>query len=246
MGYNIWNDSYSSGGNYWSDFDEPGEGAYDDYHGPNQNIPGSDGIVDNGTTGGGGKNPYIIQNDSQDNYPLKYPWMGSMRLYYGWNLISIPFIQLDTDLDRVLSSINGDYDAVQWYNAMEPNDHWKHNHIPKPSILNDLSDINHAMGFWVHITDPGGTILEYNGLPFRQNQSIVIHKGWNHVGFPSLSSKNRTNGLNNIMYGPEVDCIQWYDASSQSWHFMGPDDFFLPGRGYWVHSKVETNWEVPL
>ncbi|UCG68600.1 MAG: right-handed parallel beta-helix repeat-containing protein [Thermoplasmata archaeon] len=56
---NIWNDSYPSGGNYWSDWTSP-----DTMSGPLQNIPGSDGIVDN---------PYVIDTDSQDYYPLTSP-----------------------------------------------------------------------------------------------------------------------------------------------------------------------------
>jgi parallel beta-helix repeat protein len=74
---NSWNSTYywdspnPSGGNYWSDFDEASEGAYDDYQGMNQFTPGSDGIVDNGS--GGGMNPYIIDSDSMDHYPLTQP-----------------------------------------------------------------------------------------------------------------------------------------------------------------------------
>ncbi|UCE37259.1 MAG: right-handed parallel beta-helix repeat-containing protein [Thermoplasmata archaeon] len=70
---NRWDIGYPLGGNFWSDFDEPSEGAYDDYQGSDQDILGSDGIVDNGTIGGGGKNPYVIDSDSQDNYPLVIP-----------------------------------------------------------------------------------------------------------------------------------------------------------------------------
>jgi len=66
---NQWNLSYPSGGNYWSDFDEDTEGAYDDFKGPDQDMAGSDGIVDNGFAAGGGKNPYYIDTDSKDNYP---------------------------------------------------------------------------------------------------------------------------------------------------------------------------------
>ncbi len=69
---NQWDNGYPSGGNYWSDFDEEGENAYDDYNGSNQNVLGSDGIVDLGPPVGG-KNPYIIDPDSQDNYPLINP-----------------------------------------------------------------------------------------------------------------------------------------------------------------------------
>jgi parallel beta-helix repeat protein len=70
---NQWDNGYPSGGNFWSDFDEPSEGAYDDYQGIDQNFFGSDGIVDNGTIAGGGKNPYVIDADSQDIYPLINP-----------------------------------------------------------------------------------------------------------------------------------------------------------------------------
>ncbi len=53
---NYWDDGYPSGGNYWSDY----IGA-DSFKGPNQDIPGSDGI---------GDTPYVIDSDSQDDYPL--------------------------------------------------------------------------------------------------------------------------------------------------------------------------------
>jgi parallel beta-helix repeat protein len=119
---NQWDNGYPCGGNYWSDFDEPSEGAYDDYQGPNQNVVGSDGIVDNGTGVGGGKNPYIIDADSKDFYPLIYPLM-SLKNYtilkQGWNLISIPSIQNSTSLSSVLQPLQGEYDAVQWYNSTD-------------------------------------------------------------------------------------------------------------------------------
>jgi parallel beta-helix repeat protein len=69
---NQWDNGYPEGGNYWSDFDESGEGAFDDYSGSDQNVLGSDGIVDKGLPTGG-KNPYAIDSDSQDNYPLLNP-----------------------------------------------------------------------------------------------------------------------------------------------------------------------------
>lgn len=72
---NFWDDGCPSGGNYWDDFDEPDEGAFDDFNGVNQDIPGSDGIVDQGPPSGG-LNPYNIPGDSnQDMYPLMEPWV---------------------------------------------------------------------------------------------------------------------------------------------------------------------------
>jgi parallel beta-helix repeat protein len=57
VGYaNVWDRGYPNGGNYWSDY-----GGVDLYHGPSQNVTGSDGI---------GDNPYIIEESDIDHYPL--------------------------------------------------------------------------------------------------------------------------------------------------------------------------------
>ncbi|UCG69293.1 MAG: hypothetical protein JSV09_16200, partial [Thermoplasmata archaeon] len=244
---NKWNASYPSGGNYWSDFDEPGEGAYDDYKGAGQNISGSDGIVDKGLALGGGKNPYIIDSNSQDNYPLIQPYIGKpLYLQQGWNLISLPSIQSNISLISVLQSIDGKYDAVQWYNVSDQTDFWKHCHISKPPHLNDLNEITHKIGFWIHITTSGETVFSYNGTKPIQDKTIYLYPGWNMVGYPSLTSYNRTEGLNNLTFGQDVDLIQWYNASAKTWHDLGDDDYFVPGIGYWVHAKAECEWKVPL
>jgi parallel beta-helix repeat protein len=226
----FWNDSYPSGGNFWFDYF-----GFDNYQGPNQDIPGSDGI---------GDFQYAIDADSIDKYPLMTPYRG-MFLSEGWNLISIPLIQQDQDLFQVLESIDGDYDAVQWYNGADSADPWKHCRVGKP-YGNDLSLINETMGFWVHVTRPGDTLFLYDGIDLTFNQTITLNPGWNLVGYPSNTSYNRTEGLNNLTFGQEVDLIQWYDAQTQTWHDLDENDYFVPGRGYWIYAKVECEWEVPL
>jgi parallel beta-helix repeat protein len=244
---NFWNDSYPSGGNYWSDFHEPGDGAYDDYKGPVQNVSGSDGIVDNGTIGGGGKNPYVIDSDSRDHYPLMYPYMeNSTYLHQGWNLISIPLIQSNKSLGPVLRSIEGEYDAVQYFNASDKNDLWKHHQISKSSQLNDLTEINHKIGFWVHITTPGGILFTYSGKRLPQNQTITLYPGWNLVGYPSLSNKNRTEALNNLTFDTEVDAIWTFDSLKQKWEHISESDYLEVGRSYYIHVISKCIWEVPL
>jgi len=56
---NTWNATYPTGGNYWDNYT-----GIDNYSGVNQDIPGGDGI---------GDSPFIIDPDSQDNYPLMEP-----------------------------------------------------------------------------------------------------------------------------------------------------------------------------
>ncbi|UCE39229.1 MAG: right-handed parallel beta-helix repeat-containing protein [Thermoplasmata archaeon] len=245
---NQWHNGYPSGGNYWSDFDDPGEGAFDEFKGGNQNILGYDGIVDQGLPSGG-KNPYLIGN-SQDQYPLIKPFglptsENFMMLKQGWNLISIPLIQQDQSLIKVLEFIDGDYDAVQWYDPRDSFDPWKHYKVGK-SYGNDLLELNESMGFWVHITQPGDTIFFYNGTRLTENQNFALHPGWNMVGYPSLSNKIRTEALNNIDFPSDVDAIWTYNSTTQKYEKISESDYFEIGRGYYIHAKAEVVWEVPL
>jgi hypothetical protein len=168
-----------------------------------------------------------------------------MILKNGWNLISIPLIQQEQNLAEVLELIDGYYDAVQWFDVTDTSYPWKHFKVGK-SFGNDLFELNETMGFWIHITQPGDTIFVYNGTTPTSNQTIQLHIGWNMVGYPSQTSYNRTVGLNNLTFVQEVDLIQWYDAETQTWHDLDENDYFVPGRGYWVHANVECEWEVPL
>jgi hypothetical protein len=169
----------------------------------------------------------------------------SMVLKQGWNLISIPLVQSDTSLSSVLRSIQGKYDAVQWNDITDSKKPWKHHKIGKP-YGNDLFEINVTMGFWIHITPPGNTIFLYNGTQPTVNQTIQLYEGWNLVGYPSLTSYNRTKGLNNLTFGTEVDAIWTYEAATQKWKEFDPSDYFELGRGYWMHAKTECEWEVPI
>ena len=58
--YNIWDNGYSSGGNYWSDYN-----GTDSSWGPGQNKTGRDGI---------GDTPYVVDDNDRDNYPLMSPY----------------------------------------------------------------------------------------------------------------------------------------------------------------------------
>jgi parallel beta-helix repeat protein len=233
---NKWDNDYPLGGNYWSDYS-----GIDLYKGPNQDVPGSDGIGDTN---------YSVDPDSVDNYPLmqKYTFREFENytvLKQGWNLVSIPLIQNDQNITKVLEMIEGYYDAVQWYDASDPADPWKNYIVAKP-FGNDLLHINETMGFLIHIKKSGDTIFLYNGSEPTQNQTIQLYEGWNMVGYPSLSNYNRTKGLNNLTFGIEVDAIQWFDAATKTWYDLNENDDFESTRGYWVHAASDCEWEVPF
>jgi hypothetical protein len=169
-----------------------------------------------------------------------------MNLDPGWNLISLNLEIEDTSLASVLKSISGDYDAVQVYDATDSADPWKHNHNAKPDHFNDLRDVDNKNGLWIHITNPAGATLTYSGSEPKRNSEIMLKKGWNLVSYPSLSNRDRAVALNNLNFGTDINLIQWYDAGSGSWDVVDPADQMEIGKGYWVHSKVDMVWEVPI
>jgi hypothetical protein len=164
-------------------------------------------------------------------------------LHEGWNLISVPLVPVDTNLYSVLSSISGNYDAVQWFDFNSGS--WKHTHITKPSHLNTLQSIDHKMGFWIHITEPGGVLFEYLGNPPGFTGIISLKTGWNAVGYPASGNMQRDMALNTLTFGLEVDSIWYYDSANQTWRAMGSSDYFVLGRGYWFHATQECAWVVP-
>jgi parallel beta-helix repeat protein len=55
-----WDDGYPVGGNYWSNYT-----GGDQFSGPNQTLPGSDGI---------GDTPFVLDESDLDHFPLMTPW----------------------------------------------------------------------------------------------------------------------------------------------------------------------------
>jgi hypothetical protein len=181
---------------------------------------------------------------SQFTFSTKYP----INLKPGWNMISVPLNQTETDLDWVFESIDGDYDAVRCYDTT---DLWKHNHTAKPTVLNDLEIINRFKGIWIHITNPLGTTLYVNGTApdVGYINQITLYKGWNLVGYPSLTERApASSGL-----PAEVDGVFWYNATSTQWELWDPGTYhdpdnlnlLTPGQGLWIHYTGTTDvWSL--
>ncbi len=221
----IWNDALlpdlPSSGNYWGV-------AFGDVN--------NDGVLDIAITSANGVEVYITQ--TRPSYKI--------NLLEGWNLISLPMIQTDTSLDAVLASINGQYKAMQYFDPSDAANPWKHYEVSKPPSLNDLTDLNHTMGIWIYITEPGGTTLTVYGNEFVTGQSIIIRPGWNMVGYPSKSDKPRDVALNNT--ATDIDWVGYFDASTDRFVILSAGENMEVGRGYWVHSMrtIDIVWNVPL
>jgi parallel beta-helix repeat protein len=225
---NLWNLSYPAGGNYWSDYV-----GVDLFSGPNQDVPGCDGIGDTNYTN--------ILGGNVDEYPLmslseftEY----EIQLQEGWNLVSLPLEKPSESIIDVLQSIDGKWDCIRAYDAI--NELWLSNVTSRPDSLNDLHSLNHKMGFWINITEPGGVNLTVRGyIPI--STVIPLYAGWNLVGYPSLTNETVANAL----WGTGADNVLVCDISEPYLlKEVGPEYVMQPGEGYWVHVPADTVWVV--
>jgi hypothetical protein len=168
----------------------------------------------------------------------------AIHLEPGWNLASFPHVVNDTDITTVLGSINGEYNNVWRYNSSDPADCWKHYHSAIPPSGSDLYNLNNSMGFWIYITDIDGADLIIDGMEPAVPQNILLRKGWNLVGYPSITPLLRDAALNNLNFNDQITVIRYYDTAEDRIKPVGPGDTMEPGKGYWMYATQNCVWTV--
>ncbi len=181
----------------------------------------------------------LSANEMSANYTFCFTTPFSIPLQLGWNLISVPLVQANTTIQSVLSSIDGKWDVVQYYDATDAMDHWKTYATFKPPPLNDFQAINHTIAFWIRTTEACN--LSVNGtVPGLTN--IPLKAGWNLVGYPSFVEKSIIDALAGTGYDLPVE---GFNATAPYRIDQLADTYMMkPGEGYWVHVPADTVWVV--
>jgi hypothetical protein len=184
------------------------------------------------------------------SYQIIYIDLGLVRdfpipVFKGWNMISIPINLTTTNLTDTFSGL--DYKEIRSYNASDYNDHWKQYDVDKVSTPfeddNDLTQINITMGLWV-LMDQNDILKVTGGFP---NPTIIqLKKGWNFVGYPSLTPRV----IDDANLPLECDLIIYYNASMAQWEDNNPISpfdpigYIRPRDGYWLHVTDDAFWIV--
>jgi hypothetical protein len=168
----------------------------------------------------------------------------------GWNLISTPLIPKNTSVPDAFLDVDGDttWTIIQHYDAQNADDSWRSWTPSKPLYLNDLTMVDNSMGVWLYVPDVadlGDGFIKLDGN-ISGSVAIDLNTGWNLVGYPSMNGRDRDAALNNLEFGTDVDAIWTFDGATQKWNEMDPSGSFESGRGYWLHSLLDTTWDVPL
>lgn len=160
----------------------------------------------------------------------------SIALTSGWNLVSVPFEPANTSMEGVLISIAGIYDLVQYYDHFAG---WKTYSAYRPAALNNLAEIDHKMGFWVHVKYD--CTLVVSGIP-ETSTGIQLYAGWNLVGYPTL---NQSTTAGNALWGTSADAVEGFDYSEPYFiKELNPNYVMKPGEGYWIHVPADTVWII--
>jgi parallel beta-helix repeat protein len=256
---NVWNNSYPTGGNYWSDFDEPSEGAYDDYHGPNQDIPGSDGIIDNGSVAGGGMNPYVIDPDSQDNYPLRAPPPLPPRLYINiiqggddvmlnWDPPSTPGIDHYL-IYRSTSQTDFDFNTI-WVNTSKDNGTGQAAPIPLRTMFNDTNaaspgNISNYKEQYYYVIRAVNVLGEVSGTSRTVGKwTRTFPQGVSTFSLPLEPLEKMT--VDHLLNDMNAGYIKWIQQGSHKWMKHGDggvnDTQMKLGEGYEVKFDSQINY----
>ena len=184
----------------------------------------------------------IVADDNLTNH-LDFTWnftvlsLYEIQLHEGWNLISVPHVQVDTSISEVLRDIDGKWDYIQWYDA--GSGEWKSYTTFWPESLNDLHDINNTMAFWINITEPNVNLTVRGHI--STYTEIQLQAGWNLVGY----STQNTETVANSLWGTGADKVEAFDpAEPYRIKEVGPTYIMKPGEGYWVHVPANTVWVV--
>lgn len=150
----------------------------------------------------------------------------SIELDEGWNLISLPLIPLDSDIDVVLAGILDDIISV-WYWAGS----WD---TFVPGAPSDLQKMEDGKAYWINMEaaqtlDIAGTEMPKGaGLP--PTYDVVV--GWNMVGVKATNNVTAEDYL----YG--TDYVRIYGFEDGAWFTIAGPNYtspeMVPGLGYWV------------
>lgn len=170
-----------------------------------------------------------------------------IALNQGWNLISLPLYPEDNATLSVLDPILESCDSVWTYNSFTES--WNRYIINGPNASNDLIRMEPGIGYWINMTSADTLMVTGYEITYT---NISLKKGWNQVGYNSLSQLPVETALSSL-YGI-YHSISTYDSFTRSWlnyAIDGPDffnnlDWLKPGQGYWIFVTGDCIWDISI
>ncbi len=203
-------------------------------------VPNATSIFIDEFAGEGDPNAYFYQVcavDSSDNSTCSERQAGKFTraVSEGPNLVSIPLIQSDESIEKVLQTVK--FDKAWTYDAYQ--NKWISYMTFKP-YKGELKTVNHRIGIWINVTEESN--LTVAGIvPLMTSIELLL--GWNLVGFPSFGTNHSVGEFKSDTSAPRVE---GFNSSSPPYFLrvLSDSDKLETGFGYWVYSVLNVFWEV--
>ncbi len=179
-----------------------------------------------------------------------------------WNLVSVPFVLINDDIEDVFSDVMDNVESVWTYDAFT--DSWYVYHPGQPELSN-LDSITPGWGYWIRAYE-ADTLLLGGSLfsPAVTPPSRDLKDGWNLIGYYGLEGQEGYNGPEGN--GKEAGCALYSLGDSyldkgwtslvSYWELYNTDgdpntslwsefDYYAnldPGAGYWIDSSGNNTY----
>jgi hypothetical protein len=166
----------------------------------------------------------------------------TLKLYPGWNLVSIPVELQNNDLSSIFpADVKSNIIDIWGWDEAEQN--WVY-YSPDPEdyfygYYPGLTGLETGKAYWVEMSQPATVTIQGTVPAYAPDSPTSLRSGWNFVGTTGMSSPIVAS-----MYTNAVSVWGW-DEVAQNWvYYSTVDDYFYdyypeldnacPGDGYWV------------
>ncbi|MBN1889863.1 MAG: right-handed parallel beta-helix repeat-containing protein [Thermoflexales bacterium] len=167
------------------------------------------------------------------------------QLAPGWNLFSIDVTPPSPAIADVLSSLAGQYDVVLAFDGGPAGG--AKTYDPANPASSDLSTIDVAHGYWIHITAATTQTLRLDYEPARNDTAIPLYTGWNLVSYLPDVSMPVTRALDSI--AGDYTLVQSFDGGGKTYMPGQPLYSDLaemePGFAYWIKASGVVSLTYP-
>jgi len=178
----------------------------------------------------------------------------NIKLYTGWNMMSVPILLYDYTLDNAVYNAENT-DELWRYDASNQGDPYdKTDYYTGFGWFGDFSSFDNDKGYWYNSKKANHTVTPYN-LTFTGDVPVAdrnqtFYNGYNLIGITSVATKNVDSVFTSEV---NTDELWKYDSSNQGDPYDKTDyyggfgwfgDFGItqPGLGYWYNSKNATTY----
>ncbi|MFQ5885537.1 MAG: hypothetical protein ACE5IO_10615, partial [Thermoplasmata archaeon] len=194
-------------------------------------------------SGAGEGNPedffyYVCAVDSANMSACSSGQMGKIthHLLTGPQLISIPLVQKDPSIEKVLQTLIFDY---AWaYDNSATTDEWIAFSVSKP-YDGSMQTIDRRKAVWVNVTTESNMTVA--GVVPKKT-IINLTRGWNLVGYPSFHNKAASDALEGVPF----ERLEGFDQLASPYFLRVLDDssVFAACHGYWILVQTDSSWTL--